>query len=104
MDPARLASSALACGVVLAAVACGSERPTLILAATTSTYDSGLLEVLIETYEARRPGAAVRTVVAGSGQALELARRGDVDLAVVHAPAAEMRFVEAGHAIARTPK
>lgn len=47
------------------------------------------------------PGLVVRTIVVGSGEALELGRRGDADVLLVHAPAAEKRFVEQGHARSR---
>lgn len=87
----------------LAPAGCRPDPDALVLAATTSTYDSGLLEHLIAAYEGDRPGARVRTVVTGSGEALELGRRGDVDVLLVHAPAAESAFVAAGHAEGRTP-
>jgi len=59
--------------------------------------------MLVVEFQIEHPEAEVRTVVAGSGEALELARRGDVDIIIVHAPEAETRFVEAGHALSRTP-
>jgi len=82
---------------------CGTAADTFVLGATTSTYDSGLLEHLIARFNEDRPGLRVRTVIAGSGEALELGRTGDVDLLLVHAPEAEARFVEAGHAPRRNP-
>jgi len=75
----------------------------LILAATTSTYDSGLLDSLLAAFSREHPDIRVRTVVTGSGQALELGRRGDADVLLVHAPAAETRFVRAGYAAERVP-
>jgi tungstate transport system substrate-binding protein len=75
----------------------------VILGATTSTYDSGLLEWLLERFAAEHPGLAVRTIVVGSGEALELGRRGDVDVLLVHAPAAEARFQSEGHVRLRAP-
>ncbi|WP_420449214.1 substrate-binding domain-containing protein [Candidatus Palauibacter sp.] len=74
-----------------------------MLGATTSTYDSGLLEHLIARFNEDHPELRVRTVIAGSGEALELGRSGDVDLLLVHAPGAEARFVAAGHAPRRSP-
>ena len=87
----------------LGVAACGDSRPSLILAATTSTYDSGLLDSLVARFHDQNPSYRVRTIVAGSGQALELGRRGDVDVLLVHAPAAEERFLREGHAEERTP-
>ena len=74
-----------------------------MLGATTSTYDSGLIEHLIARFHEHHPEVGVRTVIAGSGEALRLGRSGDVDLLLVHAPEAEARFIAAGHAPARRP-
>lgn len=89
--------------VAVGAGACAADADTFVLGATTSTYDSGLLEHLIVRFNEDHPGLRVRTVIAGSGEALELGRTGDVDLLLVHAPEAEARFVEAGHAPRRSP-
>ena len=91
-----------AVAVALPLLGCDTQ-PSLVLAATTSTYDSGLLESLVGEFETAHPDLAVRTVVVGSGEALELGRRGDVDVLIVHAPAAEARFVDEGHSIRRHP-
>ena len=84
-----------------------SERPApgtrVILATTTSVEDSGLLEALTAGFHAGMPELRVRVVAVGSGQALELARRGDADVVLVHAPAAEAAFVAAGHGDRRRP-
>ena len=113
MDTPRLAASdrsarrtfailfALSGGVC--AGACGTDADTFVLGATTSTYDSGLLEHLIARFNEDHPGLGVRTVIAGSGEALQLGRTGDVDLLLVHAPEAETRFIEEGHAPRRSP-
>ncbi len=74
-----------------------------MLGATTSTYDSGLLDSLIARFWSARPGYQVRPIVVGSGQALELGRRGDVDVLLVHAPQAEDRFMADGHGVDRVP-
>ncbi|MGH7541740.1 MAG: substrate-binding domain-containing protein, partial [Gemmatimonadota bacterium] len=74
-----------------------------MLGATTSTYDSGLLDSLISRFGARYPRVRVRAVVVGSAEALELGRRGDVDVLLVHAPEAEERFMREGHGIHRVP-
>lgn len=76
----------------------GDPQPArpVVLATTTSTYDTGLLDHLIPRFE-KRTGAQVKTVAVGTGQALELGRRGEADVLLVHAPAKELEFVEAGH-------
>jgi tungstate transport system substrate-binding protein len=73
----------------------------LILATTTSTQDSGLLDVLVPMFE-KETGYTVKTVAVGSGQAIEQASRGDADVVLVHSPAAEKTMVDAGDGIERT--
>jgi tungstate transport system substrate-binding protein len=84
-----------ACG---AAPAAGpSADRSLILATTTSTQDSGLLDELLPEFS-RATGWQVKTLAVGSGQALELGRRGEADVLLVHSPAAEEAFVAGGTA------
>ena len=71
----------------------------LILATTTSTQDSGLLDVLMPRFEKER-GIEVKVIAVGSGAALRMAARGDVDAVLVHSPAAERPYVDAGDLIA----
>lgn len=73
----------------------------LVLASTTSTEDSGLFDVLLPAFGRAYPDVRVRLVAVGTGQALELGRRRDADVLLVHAPAAEAAFVAAGHAVRR---
>jgi tungstate transport system substrate-binding protein len=75
---------------------------TVILATTTSTQDTGLLDALVPRFQ-RETGLAVKVIAVGSGQALELGRRGDADVLLVHAPEAERQFVAEGHGIERRP-
>lgn len=72
----------------------------LILATTTSTQDSGLLDVLIPAFE-EKTGYTVKTVAVGSGQALKMGEEGNADVLLVHSPAAEKTLVEAGFGIDR---
>lgn len=69
----------------------------MILATTTSTQDSGLLDDLLPVFT-RDKGWTVKTLAVGSGQALELGRRGEADVLLVHSPAAEMKFMAEGKA------
>lgn len=83
------------------AVACSSNsRDTIILATTTSTRDSGLLDVLVPMFE-EESGYTVKTVAVGSGQAIAQASRGDADVVLLHSPEAEKRMIEAGDGIER---
>jgi tungstate transport system substrate-binding protein len=76
----------------------GNER--VVLATTTSTQDSGLLDLLVPRFE-RVTGYQVKTVAVGTGQALALGARGEADVVLVHAPEAEMRWMAEGNGTAR---
>jgi tungstate transport system substrate-binding protein len=78
----------------------GSPKSVLRLATTTSTADTGLLSALLPDFE-RQCACRVDVVAVGTGQALELGRRGDVDVLLVHAREAEDAFVVEGHATRR---
>src|SRR6266508_3442215 len=67
-------------------------NPTLILATTTSTQDSGLLDILIPLFEAES-GYTVQTIAVGSGQAMEMGQQGNADVLLVHSPTAEKQFM-----------
>jgi tungstate transport system substrate-binding protein len=70
-------------------------NPNLILATTTSTQDSGLLDVLVPMFE-QQTGYTVKTVAVGTGAALKMAEEGNADVLLVHAPAAEKALMDAG--------
>jgi tungstate transport system substrate-binding protein len=72
-----------------------AQPRTIVLATTTSTQDSGLLDLLVPLFE-RETGSSVKTVAVGTGQALALAARGEADVLLVHAPALEKRYVREG--------
>ena len=86
--------SLLALGLLLLPLAHGAESASrnVILSTTTSTQDSGLLDVLIPLFE-KQTGFSVKTVSVGTGQALALAAKGDADVALVHAPSLEKQYV-----------
>jgi tungstate transport system substrate-binding protein len=71
------------------------SNPNLILATTTSTQDSGLLDVLIPLFE-QETGYTVQTVAVGSGQAMTMGQEGNADVLLVHSPSAEVTFMAAG--------
>jgi tungstate transport system substrate-binding protein len=70
----------------------------MILATTTSTQDSGLLDVIIPMFE-KENNVKVKTIAVGTGQALEMGTKGEADALLVHAPAAEKAVVDAGDGI-----
>jgi len=78
---------------------CGSEND-LILATTTSTYDSGLLDELVPLFE-EETGYHVKVIAVGTGRALEMGRRGDADVLLVHAPSSEEVFMAEGYGVNR---
>jgi tungstate transport system substrate-binding protein len=73
-------------------IAAQAQRPPVILSTTTSTQDSGLLDVLVPRFE-RQSGYSVKTVAVGTGQALSLAARGEADVVLAHAPELERKYV-----------
>ncbi len=93
------------CSVIAAIGLLGCSRSTgspktLTLATTTSTQDSGLLDVLLPLFR-KQTDIEVKVIAVGSGQALELGRRGDADVLLTHAPQAEEEFVRDGFGEAR---
>lgn len=70
-------------------------NPSVILATTTSTQDSGLLDVLVPMFE-KQTGYKVKTVAVGTGEALKMGEEGNADILLVHAPSSEVNFMDGG--------
>jgi tungstate transport system substrate-binding protein len=87
----------IAAAAALAAPAQGQEK-FIIVASTTSTEQSGLFGFILPIFQ-KSTGIAVRVVALGTGQALDMARRGDADVVFVHDPAAERKFVSEDYGI-----
>ena len=77
-----------------------AQQKNIILATTTSTQDSGLLDVLIPIFE-KQTGYLVKTIAVGSGQAMAMGQKGEADVLLVHSPAAEKKFVAEGYGVNR---
>jgi|WetSurMetagenome_2_1015567.scaffolds.fasta_scaffold72631_2 tungstate transport system substrate-binding protein len=93
--------TALAIVEVLAVLVAAASAPAALrLATTTSTDDSGLLKAILPAFE-KACGCRVDVVAVGTGQAIEIGRRGDADVLLVHSRKAEDQFVADGHASAR---
>ncbi|MCL5040006.1 MAG: substrate-binding domain-containing protein [Firmicutes bacterium] len=78
----------------------GPATKDVILATTTSTQDSGLLDVLIPAFQ-QKTGYVIKTIAVGTGQALAMGQRGEADVLLVHAPEAEKKVEESGAAVNR---
>lgn len=89
-------------GLMLLPAVLGAQHRDLVLATTTSVRDAGLLEYLLPSFE-RASGRGVKVIAVGSGQAMELGRRGEADLLIVHDPGAEIEFMAQGYGSARLP-
>lgn len=77
-----------------------AQTKTIILATTTSTQDSGLLDVLLPIFE-KETGYFVKTIAVGSGQAMAMGQKGEADVLLVHSPEAEKKFMAEGYGINR---
>ncbi len=75
-------------------------QKNIIMATTTSTQDSGLLDVLIPIFE-KKTGYFVKTIAVGSGQAMAMGQKGEADVLLVHSPAAEKKFMAEGYGVNR---
>jgi tungstate transport system substrate-binding protein len=92
----------LIAGALTLAGACGSNGDTVTLGATTSLEDSGILAELLSAFE-ERSDYEVRPLVVGTGQVLELARQGEVDITLTHSPDSEESLIADGETIDRRP-
>ncbi len=101
MIAAVLAAAQIVGGTVGYLLLKEDEPQTLKLATTTSTYDSGLLDYILPVFEEEHD-CTVDVIAVGSGAAITLGQNGDVDVLLVHSPAAEVAFVEAGYGESRS--
>ena len=95
----RLTLVVLACSASWGALA---QTPTIVMASTTSTEQSGLFPYLLPEFK-KASGVQVKVVAVGTGQAIDMGRRGDADVLFVHDQVAEEKVVAEGFAIKRYP-
>ena len=88
--------------IALATISGQAQERFITVASTTSTEQSGLFGHLLPRFE-QKTGIKVHVVAVGTGQALDLARRGDADVVFVHARSAEEKFLAEGHGVKRYP-
>ncbi len=87
-------------GLLAVAIPAGAAGPAVILATTTSTQDTGLLDVLVPAFE-HATGYQVKTIAVGTGAALAMGEKGDADVLLVHAPSAEEAYMAKGRGLER---
>jgi tungstate transport system substrate-binding protein len=92
----------LALALAVSAFAVGAQERSIVVASTTSTEQSGLFGYLLPIFT-KDTGIQVKVVALGTGQALDVARRGDADVVFVHARSAEEKFIAEGEGVKRYP-
>ncbi len=104
MTTRKLMNALILSVAVLSLLACPltatAASKSVILATTTSTQDSGLLDVLVPLFE-KESGLQVKTISVGSGQAMKMGEKGEADVLLVHSPAAEKKFMAEGYGVTR---
>jgi tungstate transport system substrate-binding protein len=100
MKKITTAVTALFVAALLAVAPVAAQEKVLILATTTSTQDTGLLDVLVPAFE-KQSGLMVKTIAVGSGQAMTMGQKGEADVLLVHSPDAEVKFMADGFGTAR---
>ena len=88
--------------LVLAATVSIAQTPAIVMASTTSTEQSGLFPYLLPEFK-KATGIDVKVVAVGTGQAIDMGRRGDADVLFVHDQAAEEKVVSEGYVLKRYP-
>ena len=98
----RIRAACILGALLAGAPAAAGAQPFITLASTTSTEQSGLFKFLLPAFT-KDTGITARVVAVGTGQALDMGRRGDADVVFVHDRAAEERFVQEGFGVKRLP-
>jgi tungstate transport system substrate-binding protein len=99
--PSSLTRRALVCAV-LATTSVWAQAQSIVMSSTTSTEQSGLFAHLLPAFK-KASGIDIKVVALGTGQALDMARRGDADVVFVHDQVAEEKFVADGFGLKRQP-
>ena len=97
---ARFTTLAVTLTILIWANTALAASKTVVLATTTSTQDSGLLDVLVPMFE-KENGLKVKTISVGSGQAMKMGEKGEADVLLVHSPDAEKKFMDEGFGVSR---
>jgi tungstate transport system substrate-binding protein len=89
-------------GLTMALAGCGGQK-TLVLGATTTVEDSGLLDSLVTAFDAEHPGIRVTPITSGSDAVLAMGQRGDLDVMLTHDPVREAQFMEQDMGVLHEP-
>lgn len=89
-------------GVIIVSSPAYTQEKSIVVASTTSTQDSGLFEYLLPIFK-QKTGITVKVLAQGTGQALDMARRGDADVVLVHSKSAEEKFIAEGEGVKLFP-
>src|SRR5262252_2969900 len=96
----RTITALVAYALLLVASPIHAQDKSIVVASTTSTQDSGLFGHILPLFK-QKTGIDVKVVALGTGQALDMARRGGADVVLVHAREAEEKFIAEGHGVKR---
>jgi tungstate transport system substrate-binding protein len=96
----RITTLVATLAILAGGTAAQAASKSVILATTTSTQDSGLLDVLVPQFE-KQSGFQVKTISVGSGQAMKMGEKGEADVLLVHSPDAEKKFMADGFGVSR---
>ena len=94
----RILLTVLLLAILTITASAAAPAREVILATTTSTADTGLLDALIPIFE-KKTGYIVKTIAVGTGQALALGSRGEADVLLTHAPSSELPLVKSGDVV-----
>lgn len=98
--PVPAAPATPAAPAVKPEIAIGKPETTMVLATTTSTRDTGLLDVLVPAFD-KKYGVSTKVVSVGTGEAIEMGKQGNADVLLVHARKSEDEFVDSGYGVNR---
>lgn len=93
-------ATGLCTALLLLSCSATAQQRDIVLATTTSTRDAGLLDSLLPVFESQS-GYRVKVIAVGTGQAIQMARRGDAEVVLVHAPELEQAMVDSGYFVRR---
>jgi tungstate transport system substrate-binding protein len=102
MKLVKLTRAVATLGIAWIALTAAAQNKTIQMASTTSTEQSGLFAHLLPKFQTAT-GITIKVTAVGTGQAIDIAKRGDADVLFVHNQSAEEKFVAEGYSVKRYP-